>query len=288
MKTIIAATDFSPEAENAVKYAADVALQLKAKLIIFNDVSLEPAWSEYPTPQDVYEAAIDGAKNLLAETERSIKERTAGIIDIETRFNIGSVNNELQSLCDKEKPIAVFIATHATSGLERFVFGSHAISLAKRNAFPVVIIPTPTPDFSGLKKIALALDLKNPGDISWDFLRAWLKNFDPQLDIVYIDKAKQTNAGSLPATITVEQQLECFQPQFHIISNEKVEDGIKEYVEKNKPDLLIVHPKKHGLFHKSESNAFILHPPVPLMTLTDNGYANEEAVAATQKLQKED
>ncbi|ANI89101.1 hypothetical protein A9P82_07240 [Arachidicoccus ginsenosidimutans] len=268
MKTIIASTDFSNEANKAVEYAANVALQLKAKLIIFHNITVEPVWSEYPLSQEVYDMEIDTSKELLSALELEITKNTSGKIPVDTCFKVGIVNSELELLCEKVKPFAVFIAAHMTGSLERFVFGSHAIAIAKYNPFPVVIIPVNPVTFNGFRKVALAIDLENPGDISWEHLRSWLKSFSPKLDVVYISNEKKSGADSLAGSVTAEQQLGCFQPEFHFINNDKVESGIEEYVTNNHPDLLIIHPKKHGWFHKSESNSFILHPPVPVMTLS--------------------
>ena len=50
MKTIIAATDFSPNSENAVHYAADMATVLGAELHLLHVYSIPIPVSEVPIP----------------------------------------------------------------------------------------------------------------------------------------------------------------------------------------------------------------------------------------------
>jgi nucleotide-binding universal stress UspA family protein len=54
--------------------------------------------------------------------------------------------------------------------------------------------------------------------------------------------------------------------------NRNVESGIDEFAEKNKIDLLVVLPRKKGLFEslfgKSESKSLIFHTKVPLLALS--------------------
>jgi nucleotide-binding universal stress UspA family protein len=53
--------------------------------------------------------------------------------------------------------------------------------------------------------------------------------------------------------------------------NKNVESGIDAFAEKNKIDLLVVLPRKKGLFEslfgKSESKSLIFHTKVPLLAL---------------------
>jgi hypothetical protein len=64
-----------------------------------------------------------------------------------------------------------------------------------------------------------------------------------------------------------------FNPQFYFVEKANVEEGVYQFVEENHPDLLVVIPRKHGLFesifHKSESKQFILHPHIPVLAISE-------------------
>ncbi|MDE1193130.1 MAG: universal stress protein [Arachidicoccus sp.] len=264
MKTIIAATDFSNNAQHAVGYAADFAKSIQAKLVIFNAVTIQPIWSEYPVPEELYEEAVDASGDSLARIKTEMENRTNGAVKIETVEKTGTLKNELEAICKREKPVAVFIATHLAGTLERILIGSHALQVAKHSDFPVIVVP-PLANFTSIGKIALALDLNDPGDFPFHLLKHWVQLFHAKLDIVYIVPKSGISADELPAAIDVQTALAGIDPHFHLIENKKITDGIYEYVEINNPDILIVFPKKHTWFHKSESNPLIFQPPVLLM-----------------------
>ena len=281
MKTIIAATNLMEESNHAVEFAADVAKQLKAKLIIFNDLVFEPVISEYPMPMDVYDVTIEQTQKSLSDLEAKIKARTGNEIQVKKLGEIGSIRSEFDKLFAREKPFLVFISSQSIGAVERVIFGTRGFSIVKHSSFPIIVVP-PMANMTGFKKIALAIDLEHSGKIPWSFLRYWLAIFNPQTDIVYVSKVPNRSPNELSTAIDVEQQLGGFHPKYHFITNDSVKDGLYEYIEVNKPDLLIMFVQKHSFFHKSETKPFVIHPPVPTMMLTskiNDNIINEEEKA---------
>ena len=62
MKYILVATDFSPAAENALNYAADMALAVHGKLVIFHVYQLPVVYTELPVSP---EAALGGNFSVI-------------------------------------------------------------------------------------------------------------------------------------------------------------------------------------------------------------------------------
>ena len=65
MKTIIAATDFGPVSGNAVKYAADMASMLSAKLVLFHAFQVPVPVSEVPVAVYTSEEMLRSLKRRL-------------------------------------------------------------------------------------------------------------------------------------------------------------------------------------------------------------------------------
>ncbi|MCF3107637.1 universal stress protein [Niabella sp. CC-SYL272] len=275
MKTIIAATNFSVAANHAVSFAADVARQLKARLLIFNVVDLLPATTDAQVPIDFYEVAEDEADKLLSELVLEMKKKTGNEIKIEAVYKVGTVVNQLDSLCADEDPIAVFIASEFVTVFERVLWGTHSIPIVKRSTCPVVVVPEMA-TMSTFKKVAIAVDLEGHDPIQWQVLRDWLRPFGSEVDIVAVSPTGELSSRELPLTIDVQQQLGSFKINYFFLANSDVEDGIRTYVAKNKPDLLIMFVQKHGIFHKSITKRFILLPPVPIMFLSSKVAVNAQ------------
>lgn len=267
MKTIIAATNFSDAANHAVSFAADVAQQLKARLVIFNVVDLLPATADAQVPIDFYEVAEEEADKLLSELVLEMKKRTGNEIEVEAVYKVGTVVNQLDFLCAEEDPIAVFIASEFVTAFERILWGTHSIPIVKRSSCPVVVVPAGA-KMHVFKKVAIAVDLEGNSHIQWQVLRDWLRPFESEIDIVAVSPAAELSSKEVPLTIDVQQQLGSFKVHYFFLADDDVENGIRSYVFKNDPDLLIMFAQKHGLFHKSVTKPFILLPPVPVMFIS--------------------
>ena len=62
-------------------------------------------------------------------------------------------------------------------------------------------------------------------------------------------------------------------PFYRFLDYDDIENGLEEFAETNKLDLLITVPKRHNiidkLFHKSHSKNLVLHTHVPVMAMHD-------------------
>ena len=84
MKTIIAATDFSEEAENAIQYAAALAQQTGAKVLLFNSFSLPVHTANSLLPEEVIRRIEEDNKLLLRDTAAEWAERYGIEVDIKS------------------------------------------------------------------------------------------------------------------------------------------------------------------------------------------------------------
>ena len=216
MKTILVATDFSPAATNAARYAADMALAINAKLWLLNIYQIPVVYMEAPV--------IVNDDEMLKEAEKKMKIikaeldwHAAGKILIETAVTTGVFFEELKHFCEKLNPYTVVMGSQGTSRTERLLFGGHTVHAGKE------------------------------------------KVFDP--DIIY-------ESGLM------QEMLMELKPEYHFITHQDIDEGIMEFSEKNKIDLLVVLPKRHGLLeqliHRSHTRKLVLHSHVPVMALHFN------------------
>ena len=110
MKTILVATDFSPAALNAVHYAADMAISIKADLLMLTVVQTPIGYSDLPI--------VINLEDMLRSTEKDIRQlkealqlKTNGKINIEAEVGMGSFFSELKSVCERVKPYAVVMGS---------------------------------------------------------------------------------------------------------------------------------------------------------------------------------
>jgi len=273
MKTIIAPTDFSNVSLNAVNYAADLAAAINAELILVNVVQIPVTVSELPLTEFEYDEMTEEAEQELAVITNQLYLRTKNKIKIHSKMVVGSVGHELEEICKRRKPFAVVMGTKGAGAAERFFIGSNTIFAVNKLEYPVLVVPQ-NATFKGIRKILLAFDLKETVPAKpIEFLKQWLQIFKGKLDVINVVDSGRIKPGTLPAEIALQDLLPEFQPAFHYINGEDVEDGVYRFVEENHPNLLVIIPREHGifsgLFHKSKSKPFILHPHIPVLAVSE-------------------
>src|SRR5690606_14237730 len=156
MKTLIVATDFSEEAENALEYAGASAKQIGAKVIIFNSFTIPVHTANSILPA----TAID---NLAAQNKLLLKERASKLsqkYSIEVVLESGLlvvVTDELDKLFAKYDG-SIVVMGMAPSSIAQDLFGNTTTSAIMTLAFPVLSIPL-VAKFKKVKNILFACDV---------------------------------------------------------------------------------------------------------------------------------
>ena len=103
MKTIIAPVDFSAVSLNACRYAAKMAEDIKAELILLHVAELPAAVAEFPVSEEVFNDLNMEAE--LKELKDKLCAETNNKVTILTKNILGSVEYEIKELCKIKKPI---------------------------------------------------------------------------------------------------------------------------------------------------------------------------------------
>jgi nucleotide-binding universal stress UspA family protein len=267
MKTIIAPTDFSSISYNACLYAAKMAEDINAELVLLHAMELPIAVAEFPVTEDLFDEI--GMEKELEALKNKLSTETNNKVKIHTKNILGSTEYEIKELCKIKEPFAVVMGTHSTSLLDRFFLGSTTVYSAKHLRYPVLIIPSNT-TYNPIKKIALASDLKDIYEVPVHEIETIVKDFNAELEIFYVGKNQKNINRSTLGSLLLDHRLINLNPQFHFIKDEDIMKGVTSLAKKHAIDLLIIIPKKHGPFHKSQSRDFIFYADVPVMAIHEN------------------
>ena len=270
MKTILVATDFSPAALNAVHYAADMAISIKADLLLLTVVQTPISYSDLPI--------MINLEDMLRSTEKDIRQlkealqlKTNGKINIEAEVGMGSFFSELKDVCERIKPYAVVMGSQGKTAAEHLMFGTHAVNAMKNLSWPLITVP-PGANFKAVKKIGLASDLTKVVETTpIEEIKMLVHDFNAELHILNIGKKAVFDGNIVFESALMQEMLMSLNPKFHFISNENTDEGLISFADKNNIDLMIVLPKRHNLFdqlvHKSHTKNLVLHSHVPVMAL---------------------
>jgi nucleotide-binding universal stress UspA family protein len=270
MKTIIVATDFSPAAANATRYAADMALTLQANLLLLHIYQVPIVYQELPMAMTEPSLRQHIDREML-RVQAEVMERTMGRVAVDITTRLGQFFSELDQVCQEVRPYAVVIGSQGTSAIEHLFFGSHAVYAMKHLNWPLVTVP-PHISFSAIKKIGLACDFDHLMEVlPVNDIKRMVKEFHAELHILNTAKENDFNPDIVFLSGLLKKLFAPVVPQFHFITSENPDEGIVNFAGEAKIDLLIVLPKPHGmlyqLIHKSNTKQLVLHSHVPVMAL---------------------
>jgi nucleotide-binding universal stress UspA family protein len=271
MKTIIVPTDFSPIATNAMNFAADMAINIDASLMLLHVYQVPVSMTDVPVVIVSAEDLRKSSEEKLEILKQELTHATSGKIKIYTESRMGDVSDELEDVCMHTEPFAVIMGTRGSSGIERVLFGSTTLTAIRHLKWPVVVVPQGREYGSGIKKIGFACDLeKVVENIPVQFIKNMVKEFGAELHVLNVDyEGKHSRTETPEESLLLDTLLKDLNPKYHFINNADIENGINEFAEANNIDLLITIPRKHKLldsiFKHSTTKQLVTQSHVPVM-----------------------
>lgn len=270
MKTILVATDFSHSARNAAKYAADMAVAVNAKVLLLHVYQIPVTYLEVPVLVNE-EAIRNEAEANIKKLKEELVGKTAGKITVETEVRMGTFFHELKETCKEVDPYAVILGSQGTTAAEHFFFGTHAVYTTKNLRWPVITVPQ-TARFAAIKKIGLACDFSKVVDTTpVDEIKKLVTDFNAELHVLNTGKKTEFAPDVIFESGLLQEMIGKLNPNYHFITDERTDESIMEFAEKNHIDLLVVLPKRHSLvdkmINKSHTKQLVLHSHVPVLSL---------------------
>jgi nucleotide-binding universal stress UspA family protein len=264
MKTIIIPTDFSSAADNAMHYGAQLAQQLQAQVLLLHVYMVPITMNDMPVLMVTAEELRGGAEEGLIRCKTELESSYPGL-PIKTESRLGDVVDELKEMCEQMNPQLVVMGTHGSSGLERILFGSNAISAIKNIKHPTIVVPAHF-KFKNIQTIVLAADLTAANESAKFRLLQTLQLLKGQLHIVHVNTGEKENVQ--PALV---QQLQPLSPIYNTVENKDVSQGLQQYIQSVQADLLVVLPHQHSMldafFLKLHTKDIVRHAEVPVLCL---------------------
>jgi nucleotide-binding universal stress UspA family protein len=271
MKTILAPTDFSASSLNAVNYAADLAGNINAKLVLFHAIPFPIAVSEISVPEEFIDDMLETGQRDMDELIERVQSRTRGRISITPEIAIGKVEHEIEKISARERPLVIVMGIRSGKSFERVLLGSSTFHIINQVCFPTLIIPDGV-RFREIKSIGMACDLKRTEkDLPYETIKEWLYLFKSNLEIINIaPEDVNLKADQMTNAISLQNHLNIFKPRFHFLTGENIAEELNDFVKMHALDLLIIFPRKHGiskLLYKKESKSIITHNQVPILSM---------------------
>lgn len=267
MKTIIVATDFSAEADNAMTYAAAAAAEKGYKLVLYN---------LYNTSIHAQNARVSGSEidQILAWRRNKHQEIANMISEIyhiatDVYFASGDFYKELLN-CIQLHQADLVVMGMAEKSLEQDLLGNMTTEVINRLKFPILSIPL-NAKYNGIKHILFACDIsRGVHRVILNRVQEFAADFGATVEVFHVrEKAEEISRDQELALVDISlSDVEHFYKQ---VQSSEIIKAIELEIVASKTDMLIMVPYRHGfwysLLRKSKTRVMASGNSVPLLSL---------------------
>jgi nucleotide-binding universal stress UspA family protein len=258
MKTILVPIDFSPCADNALRYAIQVAKKIKADIHICHAImvpELTPmggliVWPPYESETLLREATDE----IIAYAKKVITEEDLGKAtdpSITYSCEAGTVKDVMHRLYEKNKIDLVIMGMSGNGDLKRLFIGSSSRDLIEQTNIPILLIPK-SATFKTIKKIALATDLSQSDINTIQNIARLFSILKPEILLAhingYVSDFHDPGSESHKFLNSVTCKVNYPKIYYRHIQQKSINDGLLWLTEKGQVEILAMVHRHQGLF----------------------------------------
>lgn len=276
MKHILIPTDFSENAEHAVKYAISLVGDLAADLHIVHILEpFVPASELAVVSTNLFKEQFKVAEERLADFRKRI-EKSVDIkdnIDLTCSVKIGSVVSVVNEAVEDSSIEFVVMGTRGENhgALDRFL-GTVSSVVLEQAPCPVLLVPKDY-QWKLMDNIIFATDLKDEDKAT---IRKAVEIIEPNeviVQCVYVaDEEEPTfNPRAEKMAKELKEGNTAIQTVFQVEINDSVEQALKDYADNYDAELIVMKRTKHNIFYRllngSHTSRMIHQSYVPLLVI---------------------
>lgn len=271
IKKILFPTDFSACANNALKFAGNLAARLGAELTISHiytvpvvDVSVHPGAIE-TIMTEMETAARENMKKTLARFQKAYPQ-----VAVKTKTKTGFPVSEIISQAKKGKADLVIMGTTGASGMDELLVGSNAASVLEKAECPVLAIPEKSRSTT-VTNILYTTDLTMPEGRTFSKLLDFARTLNANITVLHVQNENDRyfklseirfeNYGKMVGYNKVK---------YDEVKSEKTFDAINKYINSGNFDMVAMATHSRGffdkLFHRSLTKRMAYHTKIPLLS----------------------
>lgn len=240
MNTILCTTDFSKNSENAFRYALDLAVDQKSRLllmhayetpVIYTDVTVSSLQLDFEVYRETAWKDLKKFYARIAGTQNKVK--------VELIIQQGLPSARTVEVAIEKKVDFIIMASSASSQIQRWLIGSNASRVLRDAPCTVLIIP-PKAKFNGFSKIVFATDLTEENLVSSLKVVDFAKEFKAEMIYLNIDNKSliHDEADLERITSRIRQYVKYPKMKGYVCTDLNIADGITFFLKHHKADCL--------------------------------------------------
>ncbi|MFN5621157.1 MAG: universal stress protein [Flavobacteriales bacterium] len=274
MKTILAATDFTAASWNALRFAADMAIDFKTELIVLHATHI-------PVVSDVY---FDLRKSMedwkqedeleMAKVLDKLQKKYGPDLKVKSLLKIGYGADVIRDMVKRGGIGLVVMGIAQTEKFNEIVFGSTSTDVAGTVSCPVLIVPE-NATYKQWKSIAFAFDQKHiPMGKGIQTLKEILLAHQSKLNFVNVMDTPFIE-GDDSSLKPIMKELKGVELKTHFLPyhTNMMEEAIQDWVRRHKASMLVTVARKHNvlwrMFNERSTKKLAFSSKVPVLVLSD-------------------
>jgi len=270
MKKILVPTDFSIEAENAIKVAAQLSKRHRCELILLHMLDLPLSNIGDNAPADLPEAvffmklAHKKFKDIISKTY--LKDITVTVM-----VDFHDISTGILETCKSHGVDLIVMGSHGSSGLKEMFIGSNTEKIVRTSEVPVLVIKNEHDDFN-IEEFVFASDFENDNKETFKQATKLAEAFNAKIHLLMVN-----TVSNFKTTARAKVKIQEFIEGTHftnyttnIYNDETIEKGILNFAHIINADLIGISTHgRQGIAHflsGSLSEDLVNHAKRPVIT----------------------
>ena len=263
MKTILCPTDFSENAQGAVRYAAKLASVNGASLFLLHarHVPIVDAYAPASTMTTMMDDAFQAAEKRMSNYAEEVAHDHQ--IRVESRVAFGLLSDMVEELESSQPVDLVVLGTRGAGNAVNEWLGTTASQIMQVSKAPTIVIPG-NAEYQGLRRVGYATDFSSDSDMMIEQFANMMKPFNAEVFVVHVS----TSSDSSDELDRIIKHFENASDPV-TIKGENIAEELNAFIWDNSLNLLALKRHKRNwfdnLFHKSITKEMIYHSNVPVL-----------------------
>ncbi|HZW63144.1 MAG TPA: universal stress protein [Flavobacteriaceae bacterium] len=271
MKRILVPTDFSKEAENALKVAAQLARKHKAEIFLLHMLELPLHQIDALSGHSDLPEAMFFMKLAHKKFEETLAKDYLKGVQVHETVDFQEAFSEIKNVCKKKNIDLIVMGSHGVSGFKEMFIGSNTEKVVRTSDVPVLVIKNEHKQFE-VSNFVFASDFKKDSRETYKQATRLAESFGATMHLVMVN-----TANSFTTTADANKRIQEFikgnpfeNYTINIYNDKSVESGILNFSHAINADLIGISTHgRQGIAHflnGSISEDIVNHAKRPVIT----------------------
>ncbi|TYA55196.1 universal stress protein [Formosa maritima] len=271
MKKILVPTDFSKEAENALKVAAQLAKKYNSEIYLTHLLELPLHQIDALSHHSELPEAVFFMKLAHKKFEDVLSKKYLEGITVHETVDFNQSFSGISDTAKQNKVDLIIMGSHGASGFKEMFIGSNTEKVVRTSEVPVLVIKNEHRDFD-INEFVFASDFNNDNKETYKQATSLAKAFDAKIHLLMVNTANnfQTTEKAKSRITNFIKGIDFENYTINIYNDENVEKGILNFSHNINADLIGISTHgRQGIAHflnGSISEDLVNHAKRPVIT----------------------